>query len=123
MGQKHPKEQSNYYRPNFWGMVRDIIIASINKGQFLLMGGWLIIFVLILKVDSNEASHLLRNFKTLLIDLRILGWSLSGITIVGWYFNLKFVRRSFHREMNRISREKKEYQEKQLGYKLDTSNN
>lgn len=65
MGQKHPKEQSNYYRPNFWGMVRDIIIASINKGQFLLMGGWLIIFVLILKVDSNEASHLLRNFKTL----------------------------------------------------------
>lgn len=122
MGQKHPKANPNYYRPNFWGMLRDIIIASLNKGQFLVMGFWLIVFILILKLDSSEALNLLRAFKTLLVDLRILGWTLFGITIVGWYFISKSVRRSHYREMSRISDEKKSYQERNLGQKLGTSN-
>ena len=120
---KDKNRNNNYYRPNFWGMVRDIIIASFNKGIFLPVGIWLLFLILFLKLNHEDALYLLVNFRTLLLDLRILGWFLFGITVILWCFSVKRLRRVHAEEMRRVSEEKKGYQEKELGQKLGSSNN
>lgn len=115
--------QGNPYRPNGWGMIRDIIIASMNKGQFLVAGVWLLLLILFLKLSPNQAYAVVRKFGKLLVNGQIAGWVLLWIVVIAWLFHSKYQRRNFTREMKRIAQEKKDIQQTQLGTRLGSSQN
>lgn len=115
--------QGNPYRPNGWGMIKEIVIASMNKGQFLVAGLWLLLFILFLKLSQDQAYAILVNFCKLLVNGQIAGWVLFGIVVIAWFLHSKYQRRNFTREMKRIAQEKKDIQQSQLRTKLGSSQN
>lgn len=106
--------QGNPYRPNGWGMIKEIVIASMNKGQFLTAGFWLLLLILCLKLSQDQAYTILMSFGKLLVNGQIAGWVLFGIVVIAWFFHSKYQRRNFTREMKRIAQEKKDIQQSQL---------
>lgn len=115
-------KQNNYHRPNFWGMLRDVMIASLNKGQFPLAVLGLIVVILIAKMPSEDASKLIFELLELVRKFQILGWLISVFSLIGWFYNTKHLRKIHSVEMSRVSMEKKELQQKLLDKKLQTSN-
>lgn len=97
---------------NIWAMIRDTLIASMNKGQLPLMAVILIILVLVSKLDAKEAANILNKIIDLLVKGSILGYALFGITLLGWFVHVKVQRRIFSSEINRLSEERTTLQEK-----------
>jgi hypothetical protein len=113
----------NYYRPNFWGMIRDIFVTSMNKGQFPVMVVGIIIIILVIKLPSNEAYNLLHEILLLFEKWHILGWILSLLFLVGWLFNVRRIRKIHSSEMDRVSNNKRDLQGKLVNKNLPTSKN
>ncbi|MCD4745408.1 MAG: hypothetical protein K8R58_03830 [Bacteroidales bacterium] len=122
MSTRKQKSQNNYCRPNLWGMIRDIGVASLNKGQFPLALFGTIIIILMLKLSSDDASKLIFKIVTLFKSMHLVGWILSFVFVIGWYMNTRKLRRLHTSEMRRIAQEKKKLQEILIGKKLKTSN-
>jgi hypothetical protein len=99
----------------FWHMLRDVLIASINKGQFLaaILGLLLVIYFVRAPIDTITA--LLVSVINALISGALIGYALGLGSIAGWYFHAKSLRRKHHEELNRIASEKTEVQKKLLG--------
>ena len=112
---------SNPYKPNFWGMIQGITIATINKGQFLLFCLFLIIVILIIKAPGASVGELLHNFAGLLREEAILGWIFAFLELMVNIFVIRFQRKTHHDEIERISREKSKLQEELIGRKLHSS--
>lgn len=122
MSSANSSNRNNYSRPNIWGMIRDIGVASLNKGQFPLaiVGG--IVIVLLIKMPSNTVPDFLQavvdGFKT----LHLVGWALVPLLTGGWFWNAKRLRKKYSDEMERVSGEKKKLQQKLSRKKLSSSN-
>ena len=122
MTSKKQTKQDSHNRPNLWGMIRDIGVTSLNKGQFPLAMFGSIIIILMLKLPPSDASKLVFTIVDLFKTMHLMGWTLSFIFIIGWYLNTRKLRKLHSSEMLRISKEKKELQESILGQQLQTSN-
>ena len=116
------KKDKNSYKPNFWGMMRDVLIASMNKGLFLPAMTGFLLMILVIKLPMEEVSILLHRLIDLFVSFKITGWVAAGGVTFAWYFNAKFLRRSHTNEMTRIGDEKKGLQEKVVNKKLPSSN-
>jgi len=119
---KTQNEQNNHNKPNIWGMLRDVAIASLNKGQFpmAIVGG--LFFTTLLKMDSAEVTRLVFETLNLFKSFHLVGWGLSGVSILGWYLNSKWLWGMHRDEIERISQEKKELQQHLTGKNLSSSN-
>lgn len=96
----------NPVRPNFWGMIRDIAIVSINKGQFPLAIAAAVIMIILLKLPSEDVSKLIfRVFDNFNLT-NWGGWLLSFILTLVWYINIKTLRNNHLKEIDRIDKEK-----------------
>lgn len=115
------KNHKKYNHPNVWAMLRDVLIASINRGQFLTAIVGLIILVTLIRLPQEELSNLVFEVLELFKSLYLIGWALFFAAIAGWYFNAKSLRKMHSNEMNRMASEKKDLQEKLIG-KMKTSN-
>lgn len=103
-------------------MISDVAIASMNRGQFPLAIAGAIVIILILKMPGEDASRLIFELVTLFKDLKITGWVLFFVTIIGWFFNVKWLRRVHTKEIKRMAGEKKSLQEEKYGTNLESSN-
>lgn len=115
------EKSSRGYKTNIWGMIRDIGIASLNKGQFPLALVGAIIIILIVKMPSVETSAFLHSILNGFKSFSILGWGLSFALSIGWVIHAKSLRRTFSKEIERISGEKKRLQEEVAKRKLQTT--
>ncbi|MDB5278830.1 MAG: hypothetical protein JWR61_3785 [Ferruginibacter sp.] len=108
------KEKNNPYRPNVWGMIRDIMVHAINKGQLPVTGLILLLGLVVFKMPAEDVSKLMyatiRQFKT----LYYLGWTLDGVIIVTWVIVQRKLTRGYRRELDRINNENQELQKKLL---------
>ena len=86
---KKQNKDYSYNRPNFWGMVRDIVIASMNKGLFLVTGLWILLFVLIVKLSPEDSRLILKEIFCIFTNWKILGWFLFLFSVIGWIYNTK----------------------------------
>ena len=80
-------------------MLRDVLIASIEKGQFLVAIGSLIFIMVIIKMPGADVSKLV--FE-LLVGARarfFLGWILWVVTMAGWYLHSRSLRRHWVEEL------------------------
>lgn len=73
--------------------IRDVFIASINKGQFPFAIVGAIVLVLVLRLPSEEIVPLLRWMVETLGAMYYLGYALFIVTVFGWYFHAQRIRR------------------------------
>ena len=89
---------------------RDIVVASINKGQLPILGLFGIILLLIYKLDPKDIMIVIRALGVKLSHGEMLSYLLLTIVILGWYFHARYTRKYHSEEYKRIGREKSDLQ-------------
>lgn len=107
---------------NFWAMMQNVLIASINKGQGLLFCVFFIVAILIIKIPSDEAVVLIRDLLKTFSEYCAFGWVLFILMVLVFVITFKVLRRSHSNEMSRISSEKTKLQKERIPVKLGSSN-
>ena len=116
------KKRNNSYRPNFWGFLQNVLIASMNKGQLPVMGVIVVFIIILLKYPSDELPELLKGIASISKINSILGWILFTISTFTSYFLVKWQRKIHTKEIQRISNEKRQLQQKLSTERLPSSN-
>lgn len=119
MGKKN--RGKGYNNPNFWGMMQNVLIASLNKGQFIIGLIGFIFLIMVLKLTPEDTKELLIKIINLFGDIYYVGWIIAIFSTFGWYFGTKRIRKIHASEMERVSNEKKQLQQKLTNKRLNTS--
>ena len=106
-----PKINNNPRYSNWAGAFRDILVASLNKGQFPIAVVLVIFVVIFWRLPPTDLKSILVDFLNRFENNYILGWALFIVTLFGWYFHNRYVRKVHSNEINRILQEKKDLQE------------
>lgn len=101
--------------------MRDVLVASMNKGQFSSAMLGMILLVIVFRMPSNDIGDIARVVVDKLISGSIVGWGLSLVLTISWYFHAKWQRRNIHEEMRRISSERTELQQQLSHFELGSS--
>jgi len=102
-------------------MVQNVLIASLNKGQFPVAILGAIMLAAIWKMPSAEVSKFAERILEELARYHLIGDIFSIILILAWFFHAKFQRKFHLDEIKRISATRNELQEQQAGVKLTSS--
>lgn len=86
--------------------IRDIVVASINKGQLPILGIIAVMLVVLWRIPPQDLSKLVDKLFELTAKHQILAYALNVILIIGWYIHSRFLRKMFSTEMERIGNEK-----------------
>jgi hypothetical protein len=121
MATKKPN-QHNPYRPNIWWMLQNFLGVLVSKGQLMIMMAGIILIILICKIPPDKATSLVLETIKLIEHWHLLGWILSFILPLCWFFHVRFDRKRYAEEMKRISEEKKQLQEILHNRPMKTSN-
>jgi hypothetical protein len=111
MARRRSTAQKNITIPQ---VIRDVLIASMNKGQFPLALLALIILAFLFKMPPNDVSQLAFAILENIVNGSLLGYLLGGGTTIGWFIHSKWQRRVLHEEIERLSLERNELQQKLL---------
>lgn len=106
---------------NFWQMVRDIFVASINKGQFPLACVFAVILVILIRISPEDLSKLVWRLLDDLESHKLLGYALFVVTLAGAFVHARFLRKMASGEMKRVSVERNILQAKVLGQPVKSS--
>lgn len=92
--------------------VRDIVVTSMNRGQLpgVIMGG--ILLVVFWRLPSEELVKVVNSVLANLANFSFVGYLLFMVTVVGWAWNSRRLRRMATREQDRIGNEKSRLQER-----------
>lgn len=112
------KQNYNKNHPNFWGMVQNVLIESIYKGQLPLAGLTVIFLLIFFKYPSEDLPELFEISKF----NSILGWLIALFISFTAVYITKRQRRIHSKEIKRISEEKKKLQQSLSTKKLQSSN-
>jgi len=106
---------------NFWQMIRDVLVAALSKGQFpLALFGFILIFI-IFKMPNEKVSELAFEIFYGVKSLNLIGIIISPIILLGWFVHLRWQRKIFTMEIDRISQERNLYQKELLGKNINSS--
>ncbi|MDV3756812.1 hypothetical protein CMU20_17520 [Elizabethkingia anophelis] len=118
----HFDNRRNFNRPNLWGMIQNVLIASLNKGQFLIGIVGLCIIIMIIKLSPEDTKDFLDDLLVSAGDWKYMGWLLGVFSTAGWFFTSKRMRTLHTKEISRMSEEKKKLQQSKIPKKLGSSN-
>ncbi|HEX8138697.1 MAG TPA: hypothetical protein VF544_14115 [Pyrinomonadaceae bacterium] len=96
-------------------MLRDVLIAAMNKGQFLVTLLALIFIIMLLKMPSEDVSVLAKNIVAGLVNGWLIGYVLCIPLAGGWFFHAKWQRRQINEDMQRMALARNKAQAKALG--------
>jgi len=87
-------------------MMRDVLVASIHRGQFppALIG--LIALAVILKMPADDLAKVLFHFLDLLGRHELLGYLLAALCASGWFVHARLQRRWIGEERRRLGNER-----------------
>lgn len=105
----------------FWQMLRDVLMASMARGQFPLaiVGG---IFALLLaRMPGEDVSELAFGVMDGLRNGSLAGFALSAMLLLAWVVHARFQRRSADAELRRVTSERNALQEQLLGSRVESS--
>ena len=100
---------------------RDVLIASMNKGQFPMAIMTLIVLAFLYKMPGEDVSKLVFQIADGFMSGRLIGWAIGVATSVGWLIHSRWQRRIIHKEMEEISEERSELQRRLLGGNIASS--
>jgi hypothetical protein len=105
----------------FWHMMRDVLVASMNKGQFPAALLALVILSLIWRMPSEDVGKLVFMLIADLENGKLLGWTFAVVILVCWYVHARYQRRLITGEMRRIANERNVLQSRSLPGKVKSS--
>ena len=109
-------------RAGLFTMVRDVLVTSINKGQFPLAIIGLLLSVVIIKMPDNDVSKLVFLVRDDLIKGWLSGYVLFVFAVFGWAVHIKKQRNWWSEEMERVTAERNRLQSQVLGSPVKSSN-
>lgn len=101
---------------------RDIVVTSMNRGQLPILGMIAVVLVLVWKLPEERATELVFSLLHALLEGPLVGYALFIITVAGWFFHAKWMRKMFSEEAKRIGKEKSGLQSALTGDKFSSSN-
>ena len=60
--QENHNKIKHYNSPNFWGMMQNVLITSISKGQFLMGIMGIIMLIIVLKLTPEDTKSLIDDY-------------------------------------------------------------
>lgn len=96
-------------------MLRDVLVASLNKGQFLLALVGLIIIIIVARLPPEDLHAVIISVVDKLNAGDLLGWILFVCVSVAWAILSHRTRRIHENEIKRIGKEKSDLQKSLLG--------
>jgi hypothetical protein len=105
----------------FFHMLRDVLVRSIDKGQFPLALFGLILIIGLIKMPGGEVSRLAFEVLANLKSFGVLGYILWLLTIIGWVAHYRTVRWVDKFEVKRISEARDTVQREALGDRVISS--
>lgn len=106
----------------FWTMVRDVLIASMSKGQFPVALCAIIVIIVILRIPEETVAELAKSTFEKFVSGYLFGYGAAVFLGFGWFFHVRFQRRIMTHEVTRISEEKTELQKQLINSPLGSSN-
>jgi hypothetical protein len=98
--------------PVTWAQaVRDIVVASINKGQLPTAIFGAVLLLLIWKLPAQGVAALVDRMLDGLQRWTLLGWALFIASVGGWYVHSRYQRRVMGKEIRRLSAERTKLQD------------
>jgi len=98
-------------------MCSNVLVASLNKGQFIAAIIFVLLLVCIIRMPSNDVSKLIFDIKQDFENGSIVGYAWAFFSTIGWYIQSKWQRKLMTNELRRISAERNELQTKIIGEK------
>ena len=86
--------------------MRDVLVASIYRGQFPLALLGLISLAIILKMPADDLTAVVFHFLDLLSRHELLGYLFAGLCAIGWLLHARLQRRWIGEERRRRSNER-----------------
>jgi len=86
-------------RIGFAEMLRDVLVASIRKGQFPVALLGLILLASILKMPSADVSALVFRIVDLLSSGRLIGYVTTLFVSLGWWLHAQYLRQVIDAEV------------------------
>lgn len=105
----------------FWHMVRDVLVASLNKGQFLPACAFVLFLVIILRMPGEDVSRLAFRLVDDLENYSLLGYASAVVVLALWMIHARFQRRVAAGELKRVAKERTRLQEGAIGQQLQSS--
>jgi hypothetical protein len=120
---KESESEKTRSKPAFngWRALRDVLVASMDKGQFPLAIVSLIVMVLIFKMPEQDVSKLVFLMLDHLVRGALLGWLLMGASIAAWFIHIRYHGQLLNFELNRLAEERSQLQARTLGGKMKSS--
>jgi hypothetical protein len=105
----------------FWEFLRDVLIASMNKGQFPAALLAMVVLSVIWRMPPVDVSKLMFRLLDVAEEERLVGYAVSVVSLFGWFFHARYQRKLINQEMKRISNERNQLQTRELGKKVKSS--
>lgn len=115
------KSQGRPSQIGFIQAIRDVLLASINRGQLLLLLMGVGVLVAIVRMTPEDLGKLANRLLDVLEKHHLLGYIFSFLALIAWFIHAKYQRQFFREEMERLSQERNQLQEQALGTKVKSS--
>lgn len=115
------KSRSNRGTVGWAQAVRDIVVASINKGQLPILGLLSVILLIIWKMPPADMTEIAKGAFQDLKAGQYVAYLVCFLLICGWYAHTKGMRKQFSLEFERIGNEKSKLQSDAAGAKFKSS--
>jgi len=109
------------HKLNFWGMMNNVILASLSRGQLLPTLGFFAYILMVAKMPAADVTILMFSILTGLEKGWLLGYVLTIVVTSGWFFHTRLQRRGFEAEMRRMAEIRDKTQEKALPGLVESS--
>lgn len=118
-----PKSRNGDAQPpiGMWHMLRDVLVASMNKGQLPVLALLLVVSLVIFRMPPEGVRELAVQVLSELVNLHLVGYALAVVLALSWLVHAKYQRRTFAAEMDRIAEERNKLQDRLLQRKTRSS--
>jgi len=116
-----PPYNKNRTKVGFWAFLRDVLIASMNKGQFPAALIAMVVLSIILRMPPSDVSALMFRLLDVAEEERLIGYVLAVVSLLGWFFHARYQRKLITQEMRRVSGERNQLQARELGKRVKSS--
>lgn len=101
-------KRNNHYT---WARAfRDIVVASINKGQLPILGVLSVFLLILWRIPERDLSNIVLKIVDHLIAGELFSYILLAVTCSGWFVHSKAARTHYTNEINRVTQEKSRLQ-------------
>ena len=102
-------------------MLQSVLLASIEKGQFAVAVLGIVAVVMLLKMQSSDVGRLALQLLDAAGHQAALGYLCAASMLVGWTLHVRYLRRQFVMEIDRVSLERNDAQARCLGSRITSS--